>query len=268
MEGSRDRKRSRVVVLGTGNVATHLVPALSKNNDVIQIWTRTSGKTFSNKSFNAIPVVSDISHVVADADFYIIAVSDDAIACVASKLRELNVNGIVAHTSGSFPLEKLREVLMSDKTGVFYPLQTFSKDVPVDVSTVPFFIEGSSDDVAESLAELAHSISNDVRFADSTIRGHLHVAAVFSNNFVNYLWDLADSYLKQNVNLDLSVFGPLLNETLRKAIENGPRESQTGPAVRRDNKIIESHLSKLNDEDAEIYRLLTNRIIKRHIPNE
>ncbi len=265
MEGDRDGRRSRIVILGSGNVASHLIPALAEENDVVQVWTRTPGKHLPClESLPDIPVVSDPAKIIRDADFYIIAVADDAIISVAEMLAGMEVNGIVAHTSGSFPLEKLVGVFKSGKVGVFYPLQTFSKDVPVDISKVPFFIEGADKETAERLSALARTVSTDVRSADSVVRGHLHVAAVFANNFVNYMWDVADSYLKENVNLDLKVFGPLLEETLRKAVENGPRQSQTGPAVRRDTKVIDAHLSKLNEDDSAVYKLLSELIMKRH----
>ncbi|MDE6395832.1 MAG: DUF2520 domain-containing protein [Muribaculaceae bacterium] len=265
MERSGGRRRARIVVLGTGNVASHLIPALAAENDVLQVWTRTRGKRVSLPGpLSEIPVIYDQADIVPDADFYIIAVSDDAIAPVAEMLANSGAQGIVAHTSGSFPLERLREIFPTGKSGVFYPLQTFSKDVAVDISKVPFFIEGSDTYTADCLVELAKTVSTDVKLADSEVRGHLHVAAVFANNFVNYMWDVADSYLKEKVDLDIKIFAPLLQETLHKAIENGPRHSQTGPAVRGDKKVIEAHLAKLNEEDATVYRMLTDLITKKH----
>ncbi len=259
-------RRSKIVVLGSGNVATHIAKALDKVGDVEQVWSRSydNARTLASCLKNCQPI-NAASDIVRDADFYIISVVDDAIASVAEMLK--GVSGIVAHTSGSYPLDSLSVIVHPSEAGVFYPLQTFSKDAQVDVGEVPFLIEGCDAATTDALLELARSISTNVHPADSSIRGQLHVAAVFANNFANYAWDLADRYLKEHTDFDITVFKPLLAETLRKAMAIGPHNAQTGPARRNDTKVIEGHISKLDDEMADVYRTLTEHIIKDHSNN-
>lgn len=255
--------RPKVSILGCGNVAYHLAPALADSGVNVEVWSRnfdhSSEVSEKSESIKQIISLDDISR---DSDFYIITVSDDAIPEIAERLKPMNTRGIVAHTSGSYQLEKLSEILNSDNTGVFYPLQTFSKNSNPDIKEVPFFIEGSSPEVTEQLIELASRISNIVKEADSTARGHLHVAAVFANNFANCIWGIADEYLENNLGMNISVFEPLLKETLRKAMTQGPKNSQTGPAKRGDIRTIEEHISKLGHNEAEIYKLLSSYILK------
>jgi len=233
----------------------------------VAVWSRTldNARALSGTLRNARPT-DNLDQVQRDADFYIVSVVDDHIADVVRRLGP--VDGIVAHTSGSFPLESLCQASGSVHCGVFYPLQTFSKTSEVDIAHIPFFIEGTDPETIEALAGLAGTISDNVNSVDSSVRGHLHIAAVFANNFANYMWDIADSYLREHTGFDISVFAPLLAETLRKAMSIGPRAAQTGPAKRGDCALINRHIGALRADDAEIYRLISNRITQRHINNE
>ena len=259
--------RSRTVIIGAGNVATHLARRLDATTDVVAVWSRKldHAEALSSTLRNA-RATDNVDEVPRDADFYIISVVDDHIADVARRLGV--VDGIVAHTSGSFPLEGLRQACGATRCGVFYPLQTFSKTTEVDTDHIPFFIEGTDAATIDALAGLATSVSDNVHRVDSSVRGHLHIAAVFANNFANYMWDIADSYLKEHTDFDIRVFAPLLTETLRKAMAVGPRAAQTGPAKRGDREIIDKHIAALADGDAEIYRLISNSIIEKHKTNE
>lgn len=263
MEGRRDQ----IVILGSGNVATHLAKALDVVADVTQVWSRTFANALSlaDELRQATPICR-FEDLKKDADVYIIAVPDDAVASVASNLAE--VSGIVAHTSGTCDLKCLRDGIGHGNVGIFYPLQTFSRNIPVDVSRIPFFIEGDNEETAAKLYSLANQISEKVFYADSTVRSKLHIAAVFACNFVNRLYAVADVFLKDNTDFDLTVLHPLMSETLRKAMDNGPEAAQTGPAVRGDLGTVTRHLKELDGTNKEIYELLTKSIITHYNPPE
>lgn len=254
----------RIVSIGAGNVATHLIPALEAAGvgEVIQVYSRTmrSAAALSSRLWRAVPV-TDLSAISGDADIYIVSLADNAVGDMLAQLSPNN--GLWLHTSGSLPIEILSG--MSKKTGVFYPLQTFSRNTAVDMAKIPVFIEGSTPGVEARIREIAESISGRVVHADSDLRRKMHVAAVFACNFTNYLWTVADDLLRRE-SLDLSVLYPLLEETLRKAQTSpeGPAVGQTGPAVRGDRKVMEAHAAMLTDDLAEIYRLLSHAIITRH----
>lgn len=237
----------KINIIGRGNVASHLSKAFANVADVSLINPHT------------------LENYDADSDFTIIAVSDMAIATVARAIPP--TRGIIAHTSGSTPLSVLIE--KGNQTGVFYPLQTFSKDADLDYSTIPFFIEGANDSVQKKLYELAASISCNVSLIDSEQRRALHTASVFACNFTNHLWALCDSLLHKN-GMNFNVVRPLIAETLRKTGKMSPFDAQTGPAVRQDTNTISAHLSLLqNDEELKnIYTLLTQSIISHHTYNK
>lgn len=237
-------------------MAWSLAPALDAVANVVQVYSPTidHARSLANRLKDCQPIDS-LDNVIKDADYYIISVKDDAVAPVAAALH--SVTGIVAHTSGSVPADALLPA--SDQTGVFYPLQTFSKADTVDVRQVPFFIEGNDTAVFDSLTSLARKISDRVYAADSAHRAVLHIAAVFACNFANNLWAIASDLLAQG-GYSLDVMKPLLEATLDKAMRMHPDLAQTGPAVRGDTRVIDSHRSKLSGTDLQIYDLLTQSI--------
>lgn len=261
MEGCTDKsERSRIIVLGSGNVATSLAPALSGVGDVVQVWSRDlAHASVLAAGIDGAVAVDKAENLDMSADFAIIAVSDDAVADVAAMLYEFD--GIVAHTSGSVAIDKLGKCRYK---GVLYPLQTFSRQRPLSVADVPFFIEGDSTETYERLATLASSLSERVYQADSRHRAALHIAAVFASNFANYLWDISDNLLRP-YGYDFTVFGPLLSEALAKAVDMGPHRAQTGPAMRGDAGVMNSHLNKLPVDLAKLYEMLSDMIIRAHV---
>ena len=207
-----------IVILGNGNVATHLSEALlNAGYSVLQLWKR--GKA------------------LRDADLYFIAVSDDAIEEVANLIPE---GKRFAHTSGSVDLPK---------GGVFYPLQTFSKQMDVDWKTIPILIEAKDQQTEDCLLEIAKHISDNVQLVDAEKRRLIHLAAVFACNFTNHLWALSEELLAEK-NLSFDLLKPLIYQAVRKIEQHHPKDVQTGPAVRNDLKTLDIHRDILGNGKA------------------
>lgn len=251
----------RTVVIGSGNVASAVVPALERAGaiSVAAVYSPTPvhAKQLADRLACA-DAVSDAARVPMDAELYLVAVKDDAIARIAGELPRNNA--VWLHTSGGVPAAMLAP--LTESYGVFYPLQTFSKGVDVNLAEVPVFVEGS-DDAALAVAELlGRAISPKVYHADGDTRCKMHAAAVFACNFTNHLWAIADDILRREAGVDLSVLHPLLIETLRKAMLGHPADGQTGPAVRGDRGVMEKHASLLTADEAELYRRLSEHIME------
>ena len=260
MESGAGMKPLKAVVIGSGNVASAVAPALEKAGaiSVECVYSPTPGHaaTLAEKLHGA-SAVSEVQDIPADAELYLLAVKDDAIAHLATVLKP---NGAVwLHTSGGVDCSVLSS-LTSDY-GVFYPLQTFSKGVEVDLSVVPVFVEGSTSVALDVAKRLAHAISDNVHEADGATRCKLHAAAVFACNFTNHLWAEADDVLRREAGVDIHVLEPLLRETLRKAMLVRPADAQTGPAVRGDVNVMEKHAALLAGDEAEMYRYLSRHIM-------
>ena len=263
MERTLTDPPKKIVILGAGNVATHLALNLSRHANITQIYNRHIDGARELADRVGATAIDDPRLLERDADLYIISVKDDAIACLAEQLR--GFGGLWVHTSGSVTMETLS--VISDTYGVFYPMQTFSKDVDDNMSEVPMFIEGNTTVTVKRLKKFAAMISDRVYEADSERRAKLHIAAVFACNFTNRLWDISASLLKE-LGLGFDTMKPLVEAMLTKACAVSPHEGQTGPARRNDRKIIDKHIEMLDGEAKDLYAILTESIIKQYHPHE
>ena len=194
------------------------------------------------------------------ADIYVVALKDSAIDEVLSQINF--GNKLIVHCSGSLPLSALESY--SENIGVFYPLQTFSRSRDVDFSEIPIFIESNSIKNEELLINLAREISNSVSVLNSENRKMLHISAVFASNFANHFYTMAAEILRSK-NIPFDVLKPLILETAKKVQDLSPGKAQTGPAVRFDENIINSHLQALNNfgEYRQLYMSVSKSIFER-----
>jgi predicted short-subunit dehydrogenase-like oxidoreductase (DUF2520 family) len=251
-------EKKNIVILGAGNVATHLSRHLHAQGHIIDcVWSRTeeSARKLA-ESVNA-PTVSTFRDLPREADFYLLAVPDDVIAKVAKEASDCQ--GIWLHTAGSLPMDVFEGLYA--EYGVLYPIQTLSRERPVRLGNIPFLVEGSSPEVAEKVHKLALSISGRVQMADSNSRLSIHLAAVFANNFPTYLVHIAEQILKEK-NLPVSMLDPLLEETFHKIDSMGAKDAQTGPAVRNDQLTMKRHreLLKNHPEWEKLYTFISREI--------
>lgn len=246
----------KVSILGSGNVATHLINAFLKADDVelTQVFSRDLSAIEYLK--NDVNITNSLQNLIP-VDITIIAISDDAIAEFSN---QLGIKGIVAHTSGSVAINSLSNQLSK---GIFYPLQTFSKDKPVDFNEIPICLEAENIDDLKLLKKLALSISSKVYEINSDQRKKIHLAAVFVNNFTNHLYHIGNKICDEH-KIPFEVLYPLIKETAEKIQEVSPKNAQTGPAKRNDIKTIEKHLAQLSNQEKEIYAVLTNSISKTY----
>lgn len=247
-----------VCLLGAGNVATHMYDAF-KNAEGISVkqWFNRDIKKISSYK-NEVQITSDIKTLEV-ADVYVLAVSDDAIAQLSEQVSF--TDRLTVHTSGTVGIHELDK---KNKRGVFYPLQTFSKDVPVNFSEIPICIEALDKKDLKALKHLAESIGSKWYKINTEQRQTLHLSAVFVNNFTNQLYRIAHE-ISDAKNINFDILKPLILETARKVQEISPYMAQTGPAKRHDKKTIKKHLKLLEDEHHKaIYDLLTESIKKTH----
>lgn len=253
-----------IVLLGSGNVATHLGKAFSNaGHTILQVWSRDFSHAQDLADQVKAEAIDQLSRLNPDGDLYIVSVVDDAIISVLEQIS--SISAIIIHTSGSTDMEVISPY--STDYGVLYPLQTFSKEVDIDISDTPILLEASNETVFKKLNELASSVSRNVQKCNSDQRIKLHIAAVFSCNFTNHLYTIAQEILKES-KLDFDLIRPLILETARKVMDELPSEVQTGPAVREDQLTLDRHRKKLKDHPdwLSIYNLLSADIIDKNHP--
>ena len=247
-----------IVLVGTGNVARHLFDTfrLCPETKVVQVLGRHEKNL---DYFGKFPETGSDFKKLLPADLYIIAVNDDAIPSVSQLITDKN--GIVVHTSGSTSMDVLSH---HDHRGVFYPLQSFSKERKIDFKKVPLCLESNLKEDLELLKTLAHLISEHVYEISFQQRKSLHLAAVFVNNFTNHLYQIGNRICEEN-KVSFDILQPLILETAHKIKDLPPYDAQTGPAIRGDKRTMKKHMEELGDSDyREIYALLSQSIEREY----
>lgn len=247
----------KIVMIGAGNTATVLTLLLHKaGHPIVQVVSRDiqHAAILARKYQTNFASLTDESF--AEADIYIIALSDEGLKNIGS-VNALK-NKFVVHTAGAVGMDILKNV--SDEYGVLYPLQTLSKSSKI-IPTIPFLVNGSSASSLKTITQLAKSISGDVRKADDEERLHYHIAAVFVSNFTNHIMALGEYFCKEE-GLSFKALLPLINEVNRKANEESPLQSQTGPALRKDVSTLKLHEAALKKypQLKEVYKKLSKSI--------
>jgi len=247
----------RIGIVGTGNVATHLAKALIQSeHHLVQVLSRNIDRAkvlTENTEAQAIDKAEMLHHEI---DILILALKDEVL--LSDYISQFNKELIICHTSGSVSMDCFADFPMH---GIFYPLQTFSKQKEVNFSEIPICLEANQNEVLYKLHTLASSLSKHIYEINSQQRKSLHLAAVFACNFTNLMYDISEKLCRE-AEMDFEILRPLIEETAAKVQNHLPAEVQTGPAIRKDEKIIQEHLALLakHKDYQEIYRILTNEI--------
>lgn len=265
---------SNIALIGAGNVASHLASILTqKGHTITEIYSRKLKNAAALASnFAGVVPTDDLDFSESKAEIFLVAVTDNVLEEVFGKL-VIPPHAIVAHTSGSHALGIIPQ---STQAGIFYPLQTFSKSKEVNFEQIPICLEANSQSTLLVLRQLASTISGQIYEFDSEERQILHLAAVFSCNFSNFLFTVSKHILEKNKKeIPFEILKPLISETLEKAFEISPENAQTGPAKRADTVIISKQLALLDtlfmqnkainkgeENWKKIYDLLTKQIIR------
>ena len=249
-----------MVLVGSGNVATHIAHALAPW--LSGIYSRNAAHAAALAAQVGVAASGSLTDVAASAPAVIIvSVADKAIAEVTDAIGTIGSNPLIVHTSGTVGMEALSAV--SPRTGVLYPLQTFSAGTPVDMASVPFFTETACEADLDTVDSIARLISQHVYHADAAHRRVLHIAGVFTSNFTNILLECVQTVLKDG-GYGLDVVRPLIEATVAKAFAVGPHAAQTGPARRGDFAVIDRQEAALPPHLKEAYRVLTDLILHSH----
>lgn len=247
--------------IGAGNLAWHLAQSLFKAGFKINgIYSRNIKNARKLSDLTNSEAFSSFENI-KPADFFIISIPDDALInlCTNKLLKQKINNKLVVHTAGSVEMNVLEN--LSDNFGVFYPLQTFSKQRDINFTNIPICIEANSEKLSSELFKIGEKISNDLRIINSVQRKYIHISAVFSCNFVNYLYSVSEDLLKTQ-NIDFSIMLPIIQETANKLNSGTPKEMQTGPAIRNDIQTMNKHLDLLEEYPnlKKIYNFVSNNI--------
>ncbi len=264
----RSIEDTSIVMVGAGRLATNLAKAFyRKGFRIMQVYSRTEAAAQALAQQVEAEAVTSAAALQARAGLYVAALPDDVLPRLLPQLTQGREAGLWVHTAGSVGIQVWEGHV--SRYGVFYPMQTFSKECEVDFTHLPIFVEGCDEECAEFLRAVASVLSRDVYTASSEQRRYLHLSAVLACNFSNYLYTLASDLLARH-GLPFSALLPLIDETARKVHAVAPEAAQTGPAARGDVTTMEEHLRLLsgNPELQDLYRRMSDAIRRRQASNE
>jgi len=266
--------RPDIAFVGAGNVAFRFSLALQeKGYNISYVYSRTERSR--DKLVRALQANGAGTQAAGDyrtlarAAVVFIAVSDDAIESVVSGMREelagMDSLPAVVHTSGATDISVLRPLEEAGcRCGVIYPLMTLNRNKNVDFKDVPLLLESTSRELMPILDSIASDLGGEHYFYSSKDRLKMHLAAVFTTNFVNYILGLAFPIVQH----DHPLLIPGTIEAVRNAFLHTPASTLTGPARRGDMMTVRKHLDLLQSmgmtEQEEIYRLFTDRILEKY----
>jgi predicted short-subunit dehydrogenase-like oxidoreductase (DUF2520 family) len=123
-------------------------------------------------------------------------------------------------------------------------------------------LESESKEVMAEMKYVAKKMSISFMECRTQERQGYHLAAVWVNNFVNFILEQANLLCNER-ELNFQFLEPLLSETIHKNLNSNGISVQTGPAIRGDEATILTHLGLLQGDQRELYKTLTEFIQKK-----
>jgi len=248
----------RIVIIGSGNVATVLGRLFKKNgHQVIQVMSRhfSHAKLLANELGCAYTNYDGITDLTGD--LYLVAISDGVLFDLNKSFR-LD-NKLIVHTAGSVSKEVLNEI--SHNYGSLYPFQSLRKEM-AEIPTIPLLVDGNTEETTILIEDFAKTLTPIVKRTTDEERLKLHVAGVVVNNFTNHLYAVAENFCTKEL-IDFKLLLPLIEETTQRLKQFSAKDVQTGPAVRNDVFTLDKHLRILNDHPKlkYLYLKLTDSIM-------
>lgn len=259
----------KVGIIGTGAVGKSMAAYfLSKKVQMTGFYSKTPKHVRDTaNAYNTI-AFENMSQVIQNNDFVLVAVNDDAITEVVSEMEELQGmlnEKIIVHTSGvhaSNILSPLKQY--GAKTLSLHPLQSFS-DVESAQNRIPntvFSIEG---DVEESVVEWLDLIGIQTFEIPSAYKANYHMGASIVSNFLVTVLDFGFMQFEKlgyDKTFAKKALMPLIDGTLENIKQNGTTEALTGPISRGDVQTVKKHLEALDETYMSLYLELAHQTLE------
>lgn len=252
----------KVVIVGAGNLATGVALEMHRVGITIgQVYSRTEESAAALAKRVGSVWTTDPGQVIDDTDLYLFALKDSALLEIISRIKPNK--GLWVHTAKSVHMDVFKGHV--ERYGVFYPLQTFTRERPISLDGTWIFLELHAPEDEKMLKKVAQALSGKVQCLSSKKRKMLHLSAVFACNFTNHMYHLATKLVEEE-GIPGEVLFPLIDETAAKIHTIPPADAQTGPAVRFDKTIIDNQLALLKDPAMKaLYQLISQNIYKEKV---
>ena len=208
-----------------------------------------------------------LSEILAENEVFIITVPDDFIHSVWEQCRLFPIAGkCFFHCSGALSSDVFScPVHAGVHVGSMHPVCAVSSCESEDVFSGKFFVLEGDETELKMLKSLMMTTGNDFRVIASEEKTRYHAAAVASSNLVCAVASMAEDWMKEcgfDAEVAHEMLMPLMLGNVEHVAESGVVNALTGPVERGDAGTVAKHLAALSDDDREIYRLLSLRLVR------
>lgn len=254
--------------IGAGKVGVSLGKYFSENNiKIIGYYSKSIESAKDAAFFTKSNYFKDVEELIDKSDTIFITTPDGVIKDVWDSIKQLSIkNKIICHCSGSLSSKIFSNIEEYNSYGYsIHPMFAFSDKYNSHKKLKEAFItlEGSNE-YLDKMKNLFESLGNKVQIISSENKAKYHAASVFASNQVIGLIKTSVDLLKQcgfDDSNALEALSPLMLNNMINVIQNGMIQSLTGPIERGDIGTVKSHLNVLDDEDKELYKLISKKLL-------
>ncbi len=251
----------KISIIGAGKAAWFLTDRLRQSGiSIYQVYNRTidRGQHFADH-FQA-EYIEDFRALDLDIDVLFFAISESQIAPLADQMN-ISTDTLNISLSGSLEINTLP---LSKCWAVFWPIYSLVHGAEMK-SDIPLVLNLPKEEgLIERAQILANAISNNQYLLDEKKRMVAHLAAVFANNFVNFLNKEMFTIMKEH-EVDTAMILDIMESTLDQSIVKQNRTEITGPAARRDQNTMDQHMKILQNDPIiqKLYKNISQSIIEK-----
>ncbi|MDP9268883.1 MAG: DUF2520 domain-containing protein [Acidobacteriota bacterium] len=263
----KKRNKPSVAIIGAGNLARALAPALADAGyRVLEIVGRESKQSRARAraiANSARARAVGFADAKLDADVVWLCVSDSAIAEVARAIARKNAwrGKVVLHSSGALASDELRALrLRGASVGSVHPMMTFVGSARVKLRGLTFAVEGDAPAVGVARRIVA-DMDGEVFAIAKASKPLYHALGSFSSPLLVMLLAQAEQ-VGRAAGLSAArarkVMRAILQQTLANYLRDGARAAFSGPLQRGDVVTVKRHLKELRKVPGalEVYRAL------------
>ena len=262
-----------ITLIGAGNLAQGLGPALKAAGYRIEV---VAGRNRAESQRRARLLARrlgakwcSVEQVKPTSDVVWLLHTDDALATTAQTLaRAGDWRGKVAlHSSGALSSDVLQPLKKAGAhTASLHPMMTFVAGTSLEMSKVPFAVEGDRAALAAA-KQIVRRLHAEIFPIRKSAKVLYHALGSFSSPMIVATLVTAER-VGRAAGLSLpqtrKVMAAILQQTLKNYMERGPAAAFSGPIKRGDLETVRRHLRALKrvPEAGEIYRALVRSALR------
>lgn len=261
------RHVSKIGIIGAGKVGTSLgAYLLGKGVAVTGYYDMVEAQALSAAERMGLCHYGTLQELLAENEVILITVPDDFIGQVWEACRHFLIEGkCFFHCSGVLGSDVFKGYAEAGAhVGSMHPVCAVNSRNSEAVFSGKFFVLEGDQTGLEMMKSLMMTMGNEFKVIPTGQKMKYHAAAAASSNLFCALADMAESWMRDcgfDAQSAHELLTPLMLGNMTNVAEQGAVAALTGPVERGDAGTVAKHLSVLEGDDREIYRLLSLRLV-------